>query len=192
MAREDAPGEKRLVAYLVGAGPRPTQSELRRQLQERLPEYMIPGAVVWLEELPVTPNGKLDRRRLPAPETERPVLDRAYAAPRTPTEALLAEVWSKVLDVHPIGIHDNFFELGGHSLVATRVISQVRESLAIDLPLRSLFEAPTVSTLAAWIDEFTNGRDLDALVSEIENLSDAEVDALLAAERSQHEKGATP
>ena len=122
--------------------------ELRRLLAKKLPEHMMPSAFVLLDALPLTANGKLDRRALPAPGQARPELESDYVAPRTLTEELLAEIWSELLRLKLVGIHDNFFELGGHSLLATRVMSRVRQTLNLEVPLRALFEAPTVSGLA--------------------------------------------
>ncbi|MBV9774839.1 MAG: amino acid adenylation domain-containing protein, partial [Gemmatimonadetes bacterium] len=148
LAREDAPGERRLVAYVVGLSD---AGELREHLRASLPEYMVPSAFVSLDTLPLTPNGKLDRRALPAPEygsaAER------YVAPRSPTEEVLAGIWAEVLGLERVGAHDRFFELGGHSLLATRVVSRIREMLGAELPLRALFEAPTVAELAACVEE---------------------------------------
>jgi amino acid adenylation domain-containing protein len=148
VAREDRPGDRRLVAYVVGdveAGV------LREHLRRELPEYMVPAAFVPLERLPLAPNGKLDRKALPAPEyaadTER------YEAPRTPVEEVLAGIWVEVLRIERVGVHDSFFELGGHSLLATRVVSRVRAVFAIELPLRALFERPTVAELAGRVEE---------------------------------------
>ncbi|HEU0053338.1 MAG TPA: amino acid adenylation domain-containing protein, partial [Longimicrobium sp.] len=147
VAREDVPGEKRLVAYVVGdveAGA------LREHLLRELPEYMVPAAFVPLEQLPLTPNGKLDRKALPAPEYAD--ADR-YVAPRTPVEEVLAGIWADVLRQERVGVEESFFELGGHSLLATRVVSRVREVLAVELPLRALFEGPTVAELARRVEE---------------------------------------
>ncbi|MEG4277135.1 amino acid adenylation domain-containing protein [Microcoleus sp. MON1_C1] len=148
VVREDEPGNKCLVAYAVlsqeGAI---AASELRSFLKEKLPEYMLPSAFVLLEALPLTPNGKVDRKALRACDTENFPLNAAFA-PRTPEEQLLAEIWSKVLGVKQIGIDDNFFELGGHSLLATQLIAKVREMFQVELPLRSLFQSPTVESLA--------------------------------------------
>ncbi|MBV8201626.1 MAG: amino acid adenylation domain-containing protein, partial [Acidobacteria bacterium] len=146
------PGDLRLVAYVVPAGPgtppAPAAEELRGFLRERLPEPMVPAAFVWLAALPLTANGKLDRRALPAPPWERGEQE-ALAPPRTPAEELLLGIWREVLAVERIGIHDDFFDLGGHSLLATRLVSRVRRVFGAELPLAALFEAPTVAGLAA-------------------------------------------
>jgi hypothetical protein len=126
--------------------------ELRAFLKAKLPDYMIPTAFVFLDSLPLAPNGKIDRRALPDPEPGRPGLDSDFVPPRTPAEELLANIWANVLKVGPVGVHDNFFALGGHSLLATRIISRVRDVFFVDLPLRTLFEAPTVAGLAERID----------------------------------------
>jgi len=164
VAREDVPGDKRLVAYLTPADESgPTNSELRSYLKQQLPDYMVPAAFVLLKALPLTPNGKVDRRALPAPDEMRPELEEQYAAPRTPAEEILAASWAKVLRRERVGVHDNFFELGGHSLLATQVISRVREAFQVELPLRCLFEAPTVATLCEAIEQAKkNGAQLRA------------------------------
>src|SRR6185437_4344066 len=157
VAREDNPGEKRLVAYVVAQeGLAVEAAELRGHLRRSLPEYMIPGAFVQLQQLPLTVNGKVDRRGLPAPE-ERGQAE--YVAPRTATEQVLAEVWAEVLHLERVGIHDNFFELGGHSLLATQVIARVRQVLQVDLPLRALLDdAATVAELAIRLEELRRAR----------------------------------
>ena len=153
MAREDVPGDKRLVAYLVAHEKQtPSGSVLRRYLKEKLPEYMVPNAFVILEKFPITPNGKVDRRALPAPEYTRPELEATYVAPRTPVEQSLAKIWADVLGVERVGIHDNFFELGGHSLLAVQLFIRIRKWAGIDLPLAILFKSPTVRALAELLD----------------------------------------
>jgi acyl-coenzyme A synthetase/AMP-(fatty) acid ligase/acyl carrier protein len=150
VAREDAPGDKRLVAYVVGEGETaPDSNGLRAQLKKSLPEYMVPSTVVRLARLPLTPNGKVDRRALPAPEGRPEVT--AYVAPRTPIEEAVAAIWCEVLKLDKVGIDDNFFELGGHSLLATRVIARLREVFEVELPMRMLFQATTVRSLALLI-----------------------------------------
>jgi amino acid adenylation domain-containing protein len=152
--REDTPGDRRLVAYVVPARARgaPGHSELRSFLQDYLPASMLPAAFVVLEALPLSRNGKLERRALPAPERARPALARAYVAARTPIEEVLASIWGDVLGLQRVGRHDSFFELGGNSLLATQVVARMRSALRIELPLRSLFEAPTVAQLAGQVE----------------------------------------
>jgi amino acid adenylation domain-containing protein len=148
LAREDAPGDKRLVAYVVPEHAAADLAELlRAHLRATLPEYMVPAAFVALEALPLTPNGKVDRAALPAPEASAQ-LKATYLAPRTPTEEILAGIWAEVLGLERVGINGNFFELGGHSLLATQVVSRVRQALGVELPLRKLFASPTVAGLA--------------------------------------------
>ncbi|HYG64177.1 MAG TPA: amino acid adenylation domain-containing protein, partial [Thermoanaerobaculia bacterium] len=143
VAREDTPGARRLVAYVVGEV---TADALRRALRERLPEHMVPAAFVMLAELPLTPNGKVDRKALPAPDGH--AAEKSYQAPRTPMEQILARIWSELLDLERVGVDESFFDLGGHSLLATRLVSQLRNTLRLEVPLRTLFEAPTVAELA--------------------------------------------
>ncbi|HVG44434.1 MAG TPA: amino acid adenylation domain-containing protein, partial [Longimicrobium sp.] len=145
---EDAPGETRLVAYVVGDVE---ADELRAHLRGSLPEYMVPAAFVTLERLPLTPNGKVDRRALPAPEYAADA-DR-YVAPRTPVEEVLVGIWAEVLRLERVGVKENFFEVGGHSLLATRVVSRIRAVFGVELPLRALFEGPTVAELAERVEE---------------------------------------
>ncbi|MBV9926801.1 MAG: amino acid adenylation domain-containing protein [Acidobacteria bacterium] len=153
MAGENGDREKGLVAYVVAArGAAPAASELRTHLRERLPDYMLPSAFVRLECLPLTPNGKVDRRALPKPGARDPEAQGDFEPPRTPDEEALAKIWSEVLGVGRVGVEDNFFELGGHSLLATQVVSRVHRDLGVELRLRSLFESPTLSGLAACVE----------------------------------------
>jgi acyl carrier protein len=153
LAREDVPGARGLVAYIIPRqAPPPTTRELRSFLQAKLPNYMVPSTFVMLAALPLTPNGKVDRRALPAPDQERPLLEEAFVAPRTPVEEALAGIWADVLGLTQVGIHDHFLELGGHSLLATQIIARLREAFQVELPLRSLFEAPTVADQAEYIE----------------------------------------
>ncbi|BAZ11501.1 amino acid adenylation domain protein [Calothrix sp. NIES-4071] len=149
LAREDLPGDKRLVAYVVNDTPT-TVPELRHFLKQKLPEYMVPGAFVFLEALPLTPNGKVDRKALPAPEIATIEQDN-FKAPRTNVEEILAGIWSDILGVKQVSIDDNFFDLGGHSLIATQLISRIRKVFQVEVPLRYLFEEPTVAGLGAKI-----------------------------------------
>ncbi|NMF67500.1 condensation domain-containing protein, partial [Brasilonema octagenarum] len=166
IAREDIPGNKRLVAYIVPQKEQTlTVSELRGFLKEKLPEYMVPSAIVILEALPLTPNGKLDRRALPAPDLHSEITDK-YVAPRNPIEEILSLIWAQVLKIEQVGIYDNFFELGGHSLLATQLVSRVRTSLKVELPLRSLFAAPTVAAIAQSIGQLQQ-QDLELTASPI-------------------------
>jgi amino acid adenylation domain-containing protein len=149
-----ADAEKRLVAYVVAKpGEILSTKELREYLSEQLPSYMIPAAYVMLEEMPLTRNGKVDRRALPAPEQSGIDLSESYVAPRTVAEELLVSIWREVLGVERLGVFDNFFELGGHSLLATQLVSRFRETFQTELPLRSLFEQPTVAGLASLITQ---------------------------------------
>ncbi|MGB7923853.1 MAG: amino acid adenylation domain-containing protein, partial [Pyrinomonadaceae bacterium] len=153
VTRNDAPGEKRLAAYVVArTGQSLSSSDLRTHLRQQLPEYMIPSAFVMLESLPLTPSGKIDRRALPAPEVSRAELEGEYVGPRTAVEEMIAGIWSSVLKVEQVGINENFFEVGGHSLIATQVMSRVRDAFQVEMPLRSLFERPTVAGLAEVIE----------------------------------------
>ncbi|MDJ0615616.1 MAG: amino acid adenylation domain-containing protein [Calothrix sp. MO_192.B10] len=147
--REDQPGDKRLVAYVCpNEGPIPTSGQLRRFLWEKLPDYMVPGTFVTLEALPLTPSGKVDRRALPAPDASSLIRETSFVAPRDAVELQLAQIWSEILGVSPIGVDDNLIELGGHSLLATKIMGLVRDRFGVELPLNCLFECPTVAELA--------------------------------------------
>ncbi|TCP59316.1 amino acid adenylation domain-containing protein [Tumebacillus sp. BK434] len=153
MAREDAPGEKRLVAYVVAdAATPPASGDLRRYLKDKLPEYMVPSVFVLIETMPLTPNGKVDRQALPAPEPDQ--IDRAaYVEPGTEAEQKVAAIYADVLNAERVGVQDHFFELGGHSLMAAQVIARLHDAFGIRIPLRTLFEAPAVAELAMRIEE---------------------------------------
>ena len=157
MAREDVPGDKRLVAYIVPEKEKtPFVSVLRQYLKEKLPEYMIPNSFVTLDTFPLTPNGKVDRNALPAPEHTRPKLEETYVAPRTEIERTLVAIWQEVLHLKKVGIHDNFFEIGGYSLLAIQVISRINKAFQVDLPLPPFFENPTISGLSKTIEKVSN------------------------------------
>ncbi|HET7231442.1 MAG TPA: amino acid adenylation domain-containing protein, partial [Longimicrobium sp.] len=147
VAREDVPGDPRLVAYVAGGAG---ADELREHVRGSLPDYMVPSAFVVLEALPLTPNGKLDRKALPAPDLAS--AEEKYVAPRTPVEEVLAGIWAEVLRLERVGVEESFFELGGHSLLATRVVSRVSAVFGVELPLRALFEGPTVAELAKAVE----------------------------------------
>ena len=150
IAREDITGDKRLVAYLVPSpGSRLDFAALYDWVGKQLPDYMIPAAFVEMPRLPLSPNGKVDRKNLPAPEYPRSALAGEYQPPRTPAEEVMAGIWAEVLKLERVGAYDQFFELGGHSLLATQVISRVRHAFQVELPLRALFEAPTVARLSS-------------------------------------------
>ncbi len=158
IATLDPSGERRLVAYCVAKHKSvPRISDLRDFLKPKLPEYMLPSAFVILDALPLTANGKVDRSALDAIQTARLEDDITFVAPRTPTEEILAGIWAQVLAVEQVGIHNNFFELGGHSLLATQLASRVRTKLAVELPLRSLLENPTVAKLAVYVETTLRG-----------------------------------
>jgi amino acid adenylation domain-containing protein len=219
VAREETSGDKRLVAYVVPRTEREPDTEspsaqhhtvpqeavalptpllsvsgLQDFLKDKLSAYMAPAAFVMLASVPRTPNGKVDRQALPAPDQARRVRAKTFVAPRNPIEEAVARIWGEVLGLERVGIHDNFFESGGHSLLAAQVVYRLREVFLVELPLRSLFEDPTVAGVAAvimhqQIDQAEQARILQALAN-IEQLSVDEVHTLLAvedAERNRHE-----
>ncbi|HLO86302.1 MAG TPA: amino acid adenylation domain-containing protein, partial [Nostocaceae cyanobacterium] len=152
IVRENQPGDRHLVAYLVSKSPQVIDTtQIRSFLQQKLPSYMLPTALIILDELPLTPNGKINRQALPAPNTSTKRKEN-FVSPHTPTEQIIADIWADVLGRKQIGIYDNFFDLGGHSLLATQVSSRVRETFRIDLPVRILFENPTVKNLVEQIE----------------------------------------
>ncbi len=156
VAREDRAGERRLAGYMVpAAGESIDAKAVRQRIAHRLPEYMVPAAIVEMEELPMTPNGKLDRKALPEPEL---ISTDVYRAPRSPHEEILCSLFAEVLGVERVGIDDNFFQLGGHSLLATRLVSRVRAMLGVELAIRTLFESPSVAQLGRRLSESTIGR----------------------------------
>jgi len=180
VARPDAAGDTRLVAYVVGPS---TTDGIAAGLRERLPEYMVPGAIVALDELPRTPNGKVDRRALPEPDGGRPAVSTEYVAPAGPLETAVSQVWAEVLGIAQVGVEDNFFELGGHSIMAVRLLARMNEALQVDVHLRTLFDAPTVRGLLALL-----GRDAEQaerlartaeLLARISQLSEEQVDSAL-------------
>jgi natural product biosynthesis luciferase-like monooxygenase protein len=159
LAREDVPGDKRLVAYVVTRdGQRPKPGELRDYLAERLPDYMVPAGFVFLDSFPQTPNKKIDRKMLPRPEPDQPASESAFEPPKTEVEKRLARIWAEVLGVGRIGRNDHFFDLGGHSLLAVGLANRVEKVFGTHLPLTSLYRAPTVEKMAAVLQaELTEG-----------------------------------
>jgi acyl carrier protein len=180
VVREDSPGDRRLVAYVTGVpGQLPDAVTLRSHLGGVLPSYMVPAAFVVLEGLPLTANGKLDRRALPAPGSADQRAGRVYTAPRNPAEEQLADIWTQVLGhTTPIGIHDNFFDLGGNSLLGLRLVALIQEQFDIELPVRTIFDMPTVASLATAVEE--------QIRAEIAQLADSALltDPMLAGERT--------
>jgi amino acid adenylation domain-containing protein len=219
-------GERQLVGYIVPSNELPGTSneltgtnnadsslvtrhsslapELRDFLKERLPDYMVPSAFVVLEALPLTPNGKVDRRALPMPTALQRETSAEFVVPRTPVEVELARIWADVLGVERVGVNDNFFELGGHSLMVTQIMGQVRETFQVNLPLRSVFEKPTIAYLAQLIGsdrpvlqqpETPRIRavprrqgNMNELLNQLDQLSDEEVEALLAQRAHKRRK----
>lgn len=150
LAREDLPGDKRLIAYLLtSTEPAPSADELRTRLKASLPDYMLPAAFVFLDAMPLTPNGKINRKALPAPDLARPELNAEFAAPRNELENSIAEIWRQALRLEHVGIDDNFFDLGGHSLLLTRVYEALRKQVSEPFALITLFQHPTIRSLAA-------------------------------------------
>ena len=186
VAREDVPDQKRLVAYVVPTRqPAPTVTSIRQELAEKLPDYMIPSAFVFLHALPVMGIGKVNRQALPDPGKSRPNLDTSFALPRSPVEEILAHIWAQVLALDRVGIHDNFFDLGGHSLAATRVVSRIIQEFQLEVPLQSLLQCPTVAALAAVINEYQEKKldpvQLEQVLTEVESLSNEQAQLLVNA-----------
>lgn len=185
VAPEDEMAQKRLVAYLISQQKQaPTHKEIRNFLTSKLPEYMVPSTFVILKSFPLTSNGKVDRRSLPAPDEMRPELTGNFVAPRTNIEEVLAAIWAEVLKIEKVGIYDNFFELGGHSLLATQVISRVRQAFQVELPLHRLFESATVADFAVAIAqkqaEQTDSEMLARVLADLDQLSEAQIQEILA------------
>ena len=186
-AREDRPGDVRLAGYVTpaSADAPPSPAALRDALAAVLPAHMVPSAFVVMERLPRTAHGKVDRRALPAPGEEP--RESAFVDPATATERALAAIWAEVLGVERVGADDSFFALGGHSLLAVQVVTRVRRSLGLELPLRTVFDQPRLRDLARALDGGGADEELEALAAELEGLSDAELEALLAADAAPAE-----
>lgn len=194
MAQENQAGDQRLVAYIVPATQAiPTVSALCSLLVAKLPEYMIPSAFVLLEALPLTPGGKVDRRALPIPPRTRPELDTPFAGPRTPIEESLVKIWADVLGLEQVGIYDHFLELGGHSLVATQLIARVINTFRIQVPIKALFETPTIVDMAVLITEsqthLAGEEEITRMLAEVETLSEEEVQTRLSTENDGRNRG---
>jgi amino acid adenylation domain-containing protein len=182
VAREDVPGDVRLIAYIAASlEAMPTVEGVRGFLREELPDYMVPALFVMMKSLPLTANGKVDRRALPSPEQAGSEKEKVFVGPRTSVEEAIEKIWAEVLRLSKVSIHDNFFELGGHSLLVTQVISRLRKVFRVELPLRSLFESPTIAQLAERI-EAAEREEADRTLAELENLSDEEAERLLELE----------
>jgi len=194
--RKHDSGDSSLAAYVVlNAEQAASEIDFRAFLKQALPEYMLPAAFVVLESLPLTASGKLNRRALPEPKDFRGQPKVASAAPQTTVEKLLAKIWSDLLAVKEPGVNDNFFELGGHSLLATQIISRIRSTFRVQLPLHSFLETPTVSGLAEKISQCpvveTEDQEMARLLQELEGLSDEEAERLLAAEMEKNNERGT-
>ena len=177
--------DKRIVAYIVWKQGEASQTgELRHFIKGHLPEYMLPSAFVEMDALPLSPNGKVERKLLPAPDGARPELEQAFVAPRNEVEQTLANIWAEVLRLDQIGINDNFFDLGGHSLLATQVISRVEVAFNVELPLRAIFENPTVAGLGMALvqaqADMAGEAELLRVLEELEHLSEDEADSELS------------
>src|SRR5689334_2466897 len=192
VAKEYAPGEKQLVAYLMPAAPvAPPAAELRAYLKDKLPDYMLPAIFIPLEALPLTPNGRINRaalRDLPLSQDAYPQLQENYVAPRTVAEEVVAEIWQDALNRERIGVHDNFFELGGNSLLAIRIIARLREVFQVELPLRGLFEMPTVEGIVNLMGQVWGAPEVVEQIAEtlkeIDNLSPDEVERMMFEAKS--------
>jgi acyl carrier protein len=193
IARKDD-GDGRLIAYLLPKpGEKPDSEKLRNWLKNKLPIYMIPSLFIFVEQWPLTPNGKVDRSALPAPETAQAATQPSYVAPGTVIEEAVASLWAQVLKVERVGLYDNFFELGGHSLLATQLISRLRDAFQIDVGLRDLFEHATVSELIPILiaRETTPGKTekVAQVIKRLAGMSPAEIKKILEAERLRKGKG---
>jgi amino acid adenylation domain-containing protein len=202
IARKNNEGENILVAYVVPTSHGGVLSELRSFLIGQLPAAMVPSHFVALDAMPLTPNGKVDTRALPAPDTDGPDTQESFIVPRTALEESLASVWCQVLRLERVGIHDNFFELGGHSLIATQIASRVRRALNIELTVRGIFEHPTIALLALYlIEKQVNDSEFagrDELLTQVESLSPDEIERFLKGAgqlprgREDADKGKSP
>jgi surfactin family lipopeptide synthetase A len=179
---EEVPGLTRLVGYVVPEnGQIPAGTELRAYLQESLPEYMVPSAFVLLAAFPLSANGKVDRRALPAPDRSSLVRENDYVAPRTPVEEVVAMIWEEVLGMEDVGVCDNFFALGGYSLLGIQILARVREAFDLDLSVGDLFDAPTIEGLSAAMltEEKQRVERTAELLLQVLRMTEDEVEAML-------------
>ena len=168
---------RRLLCFRFGQGGM-AEADLSAFVKRSMPEYMLPSAFVCLDKLPLSPNGKVDRRALPVPDWSRRAPAVEFVAPRTPVEETLAEIWKDLLGIDRISVHASFFELGGHSLLATRAVSRIHTAFSVEVPLRSLFETPTIAELAVTITQqmiMASGDDLVSLLDELYTLTESDV-----------------
>jgi len=175
IAQEDNSGDKRLVAYVVPNSSEHDEQALRRLVRQRLPDFMEPTAFVWMESLPITANGKIDRAALPVPNVARSVADGDFVAPRTPVETKLCRIIEDVLKVPRVSVHDDFFHLGAHSLLGAQIVARVKSVLGTELKLLDVFDAPTVAQLSQRVEQ--------AITRQLSAMTEAEVDAALAVLR---------
>ena len=201
LVRRSASGDRKLTAYLAPADEaEPPPGELRRFLRGKLPDYMLPSDFIMLSSLPRAADGRLDAAALPPPETERPPLEESFVAPRTPAEKELARIWSQVFGLAKVGVRDNFFHMGGHSLLATQVTSRARDAFGVELPVRRLFESPTIEGLAKYIETARGAQpepelraargEAEQALEHLAELSEEQVDSLLS--RMLQEETAAP
>lgn len=189
--REDVPGDQRLAAYVIPSDNAVNTQTLMIMLKAKLPEYMVPANIVFLETFPLTSSGKILRKFLPAPAHDRSLLADQFIAPRTPYEKRIAQIWGEIMVLKNPGLHDNFFDLGGHSLLATRVISRINRAFDTQLPLRNLFESPTIAGLAQALlvnkARSLQEATLSTLLGQLKNITEADAERLLA-EKTAGEK----
>ncbi|MGA9769161.1 MAG: MupA/Atu3671 family FMN-dependent luciferase-like monooxygenase [Blastocatellia bacterium] len=187
---EDAQSDKRLVAYVVPTSrDKAATTDLRQHLEQYLPHYMLPSVIVMLDTMPLTPNGKIDRKSLPQPDASRPHQQTAFVAPSTPTEKEVTEIWLKLLRIENVGVMDNFFEAGGHSLLAVQLMSQIEDRFGIELPLRDFFTAPTIKAVAERIEESlfvkSDPDKMDDMLALLETINDEDALQMLASDLEQ-------
>ncbi|MCI0491096.1 MAG: amino acid adenylation domain-containing protein [Blastocatellia bacterium] len=188
--QDQGDGDQRLIAY-VATSSAVSSSALKGFLSDRLPDYMIPSAILFLDNLPRTHSGKIDRLSLPDPDHQRPEVSRGFVAPRTPMERLIAEIWQQVLQVEGVGVFDDFFELGGHSLLTTQMLNKLRQTCGVEYPAASFFDAPTVAALASGIEAMQADQEetekIRRIMEQVSKLPDEEVRALLRQKKELSE-----